>query len=165
MGFITNFDDASRYVLDFAINVKGANIYNCQAYLLKNAKDNYYLIEFARNVKECDLKFIEDYILSLKDPKASYDFCTIESSNFKEHEKVILESRNLEYCFWFFVNYYTCIDGKPFLDVLKGSKYESMTKTPEKYNYYNVDTSFYKEDDSYIFSMKRIKETILRNTK
>lgn len=166
--FITKFPDNSRQVLDFATNVKGANIEKCQEYLIKDSKESktvYDLIEFARNVKECDFKLIEDYILSLKSAKDSYEFCTIEGSNFKEHEKVILESRNLEYCFWFFVNYHTCIDGEPFLEVLKGSKYESMTRTPEKYDYYNVNSSFYKEEDPYILSMQRIKETVIRQTK
>jgi len=169
--FISSFKNVSHFVYYFALNVKGANINKCQEYLLKDAKESkttYDLIEFARNIKGCDLKLIEDYILSLKVPYASIDFCTIEGSNFKEHEKVILGSKDLMYCFSFLIYYHSFIDKQPFIDALKGSKYEHVAKNLEKYDYHNQDLSHLPKNgynEIYIRSMERIKETILRHTK
>ena len=57
---------------------------------------------FAKAIKNANIKEHEKVVLESKDPKYNYMFALgIKDANIKEHEKVILESKDLEYNYKF----------------------------------------------------------------
>ena len=100
---ILRYGQPSRFHI-FA-TIPGINVNRLENKLLKECKKenllNYILVEYAKNIKNCNLKKIENRILSLKDSKLSTDFAKIQGADLQAHQQIVLQNQEPEYCYEF----------------------------------------------------------------